>query len=73
MLIPRCLVGALLAPCAFSLLTVACSGSSAETTTAASPYYRNLLPLWTEDQYFPMAFSRALVDQKTAHTLTLQP
>jgi penicillin amidase len=38
-----------------------------------SPNYGNLLPLWAEDQYFPMAFSRALIDQKTAHTLTLQP
>jgi penicillin amidase len=38
-----------------------------------SPYYGNLLPIWAEDQYFPMAFSRPLVDQKTAHRLTLQP
>lgn len=38
-----------------------------------SPYYGNLLPLWAEDQYFPMTFSRTLIDQKTAHTLTLQP
>jgi penicillin G amidase len=38
-----------------------------------SPYYGNLLPIWAEDQYFPMAFSRTLVDQKTAHRLTLQP
>ena len=28
-----------------------------------SPYYGNLLPLWAKDEYFPMAFSRGLVDQ----------
>ena len=33
----RRLYSALLAPCAFSLLTAGCSGSSAETTTAAPP------------------------------------
>ena len=38
-----------------------------------SPYYGNLLPIWAEDQYFPMAFSRTLVDQKAAHKLMLQP
>jgi penicillin G amidase len=38
-----------------------------------SPFYGNLLPIWADDQYFPMAFSRALVDQKAAHRLTLQP
>ena len=51
-------------------LTVNTPGQSGQP---GSPYYGNLLPLWADDQYFPMAFSRALVDQKTAHRLTLQP
>ena len=38
-----------------------------------SPYYGNLLPLWEEDEYFPMTFSRGLVDHEPAHRLTLQP
>ena len=51
-------------------LTVNTPGQSGQPE---SPFYGNLLPIWSEDQYFPMAFSRALVDQKTAHRLTLQP
>jgi penicillin amidase len=51
-------------------LTINTPGQSGQPE---SPYYGNLLPLWADDQYFPMAFSRGLVDQKTAHTLTLQP
>jgi penicillin amidase len=51
-------------------LTVNTPGQSGQPE---SPFYGNLLPIWAEDQYFPMAFSRALVDQKAAHRLTLQP
>ena len=51
-------------------LTVNVPGQSGQPE---SPYYGNLLPIWAEDQYFPMAFNRALVDQKTAHRLALQP
>jgi penicillin G amidase len=51
-------------------LTINTPGQSGQPE---SPYYGNLLPLWADDQYFPMTFSRALIDQKTAHTLTLQP
>lgn len=38
-----------------------------------SPYYGNLLPLWDRGEYFPMAYSRARVDQEAAHKLTLRP
>lgn len=39
----------------------------------ASPYYGNLLPLWADNRYFPLAFSRKAVDAHAAHTLTLRP
>ena len=51
-------------------LTVNTPGQSGQPE---SPYYGNLLPLWAEDQYFPMTFSRAAVDQKAAHRLRLEP
>jgi penicillin amidase len=38
-----------------------------------SPYYGNLLPLWAENRYFPLAFSRKAVDTHAAHTLILRP
>jgi penicillin amidase len=38
-----------------------------------SPYYGNLLPLWTDNRYFPLAFSRKAVDAHAAHTLLLRP
>ena len=38
-----------------------------------SPYYGNLLPLWANQQYFPLAFSRKAVDAAAAHTLRLKP
>jgi penicillin amidase len=38
-----------------------------------SPHYGDLLPLWAEGQYFPLPFSRAKVEQLTAHRLTLKP
>lgn len=38
-----------------------------------SPYYGNLLPYWSNDEYFQMAFSRKAVDEKAAHRLTLVP
>lgn len=37
-----------------------------------SPYYGNLLPLWDRGEYFPMVYSRARVDQETAHKLVLR-
>jgi penicillin amidase len=38
-----------------------------------SPHYRDLLPLWRKGEYFPLAFSRAKVDEVTQHRLQLIP
>ena len=38
-----------------------------------SPHYGDLLPLWAEGQYFPLAFSRAKVEEVTRHRLRLNP
>jgi penicillin amidase len=37
-----------------------------------SPFYDNLLDLWANDVYFPLAFSRARVEQEAAHRLVLR-
>jgi penicillin amidase len=38
-----------------------------------SPHYADLLPLWAEGQYFPLAFSRNKVEEVTRHRLVLKP
>jgi penicillin amidase len=38
-----------------------------------SPHYADLLPLWQKGEYFPLAFSRAKVEQVTRHRLKLKP
>jgi hypothetical protein len=38
-----------------------------------SPHYRDLTTYWGEGKYFPLAFSKAKVDEVTAHRLMLQP
>jgi penicillin G amidase len=38
-----------------------------------SPHYGDLLPLWAEGQYFPLAFSRAKVEEVMKHRLRLKP
>ena len=38
-----------------------------------SPHYGDLLAYWAEERYFPLAFSRAVVDRETAHVLMLVP
>jgi penicillin amidase len=38
-----------------------------------SPFYGNLLPLWADDTYFPLVYSRGRVDQEAAHKLALRP
>jgi penicillin amidase len=38
-----------------------------------SPYYDNLLKLWADNEYFPLAFSRTAVNATAAHRLTLKP
>ena len=37
-----------------------------------SPFYSNLLKLWTDDTYFPLVYTRARVARDTAHTLILK-
>jgi penicillin amidase len=39
----------------------------------ASPHYRDLLPLWGDNKYFPLAYSRAAVEKATESRLTLVP
>ncbi len=38
-----------------------------------SPHYADLLPLWAEAEYFPLAYSRAKVEEVTRHRLHLKP
>ncbi len=38
-----------------------------------SPHYADLLPLWAEGEYFPLAFSRRQVEVVTRHRLWLKP
>jgi penicillin amidase len=38
-----------------------------------SPHYADLLPLWQRGEYFPLAFSRAKVEEVTVHRLKLTP
>lgn len=38
-----------------------------------SPHYQDLIPHWAEGKYFPLAFSRARVNEVTAHRLILHP
>jgi penicillin amidase len=38
-----------------------------------SPHYGDLLPLWGNDKYFPLLFSRKAVEAATQHVLMLQP
>ena len=44
-----------------------------QSAQPGSEYYDNLLPLWGNDQYFPLVFSRARVEQETKHLLRLIP
>ena len=38
-----------------------------------SKFYRNLLPLWADNEYFPLVFNRKAVDKYAAHRLILKP
>jgi penicillin amidase len=38
-----------------------------------SPHYADLLPLWAEGEYFPLAFSRTKVEEVMKHRLHLKP
>ena len=37
-----------------------------------SPFYGNLLKLWTDDTYFPLVYTKTRVARDTAHTLILK-
>jgi penicillin amidase len=38
-----------------------------------SKHYSDLLPLWANDKYFPLVYSRASVEKETEQVLWLQP
>jgi len=38
-----------------------------------SPFYGNLLQTWIDMQYFPLSFSKKVVDENATHRLKLQP
>jgi penicillin G amidase len=38
-----------------------------------SPFYGNLLPLWANDEYFPLLFSSGAIEAHARHRLTLRP
>jgi penicillin amidase len=38
-----------------------------------SPHYSDLLKLWGSDQYFPLAYSRAKVEEATERVTWLRP
>ena len=37
-----------------------------------SPYFSNLLPSWSKDEYFPLLYSRKAVEEQAAHRLVLK-
>jgi penicillin amidase len=39
----------------------------------ASPHYRDLLPLWGDNRYFPLAYSRKAVEKVAESRLMLVP
>jgi penicillin amidase len=51
-------------------LTINVPGQSSDPE---SPYYDNLIEMWSKGEYFPMAFSRGKVDSLRADAVTLQP
>ena len=39
----------------------------------SSPHYRDLFPLWVEDKYFPLVYSRMSVEKAAEHRIVLEP
>ena len=37
-----------------------------------SPFYKNLFPIWGNDQYFPAYFSKPLIEKVTVERIFLQ-
>lgn len=44
-----------------------------QSAQPGSPHYSDLLPLWEKGKYFPLAYSRAKVEEVTRHRLRLMP
>ncbi|MEO6445604.1 MAG: penicillin acylase family protein [Gemmatimonadaceae bacterium] len=44
-----------------------------QSSDPRSSHYGDLLPLWANDRYFPLVYSRARVEAETARVLWLQP
>jgi len=44
-----------------------------QSAQPGSEYYDDLLPLWGNDKYFPLVFSRRRIEQETKHVLRLLP
>jgi penicillin G amidase len=44
-----------------------------ESAQPGSPHYGDLLPLWIEGKYFPLAYSRSAVEKATTDRLLLEP
>jgi penicillin amidase len=40
---------------------------------AGSPHYKDLAPLWGSSQYFPLSYSRRMVEANTTERLSLEP
>jgi penicillin G amidase len=51
-------------------LATSAPGQSAQY---GSPHYADLAPLWAKSEYFPLAYSRAKVDEVTKNKLVLRP
>lgn len=49
------------------------SSTPGQSARPGSPFYDNLLPLWGNQEFFPLSFSREMVEANAAHTLRLRP
>lgn len=49
------------------------TSSPGQSGQPGSPHYGDLLPLWAEGEYFPLAYSRGKVEEVTRNRLVLRP
>jgi len=47
------------------------TNATGQSAQPESPFFSNLYPLWANDEFFPLVYSRARVEQARAHTLRL--
>ncbi len=47
--------------------------SPGQSGDPASPHYRDLFPIWAKDEYVPMLYSRAAVEEAAEHRIRLLP